>query len=59
MYDAVGGNLYMGDELLERFVKLYIESQTMPVVLFTWHGGEPLMRDLSFYRSNIDMPEAE
>lgn len=55
MYDAVGGNLYMSDELLERFVKLYIESQTMPAVLFTWHGGEPLMRDLSFYRKAIEL----
>ena len=30
----------MSDELLEKFIKEYIESQTMPQVLFTWHGGE-------------------
>ncbi len=39
----------MSDQLLERFVKEYIESQTMQDVLFTWHGGETLMRPLSFY----------
>lgn len=39
----------MSDQLLERFIKEYIESQTMPQVLFTWHGGETLMRPLSFY----------
>ena len=38
----------MSDELLERFIKEYIGSQTMPQVLFTWHGGETLMRPLSF-----------
>lgn len=39
----------LSDQLLERFVKDYIESQTMQEVLFTWHGGETLMRPLSFY----------
>ena len=28
----------MSDELLEKFIKEYIQSQTMPQVLFTWHG---------------------
>lgn len=39
----------MSDELLEKFIKEYIEAQTMPQVLFTWHGGETLMRPISFY----------
>ena len=30
----------ISDELLEEFVRQYIESQTLPQVLFTWHGGE-------------------
>ena len=38
----------MSDALLERFIREYIESQTMPQVLFTWHGGESLMRPLEF-----------
>ena len=28
----------MSDELLEKFIDEYINSQTMPQVLFTWHG---------------------
>ena len=32
----------MSDELLEKFIDEYINSQTMPQVLFTWHGGETL-----------------
>ena len=45
----------MSDELLEKFIKEYIESQTMPQVLFTWHGGETLMRPLSFYQKAIEL----
>lgn len=40
----------MSDELLEKFIEEYINSQTMPQVLFTWHGGETLMRPLAFYK---------
>jgi len=43
----------MSDELLERFIKEYIEAQPMPEVLFTWHGGETLLRDLSFYKKVV------
>lgn len=45
----------MSDELLEKFIKEYIESQTMPQVLFTWHGGETLMRPLSFYQKVMEL----
>ena len=43
----------MDDAMLERFVRSYIEAQTTPSVLFTWHGGETLMRPLSFYRRAV------
>ncbi len=48
-------NQVLSEELLERFVKEYIESQTMPDVMFTWHGGETLMRPLSFYKKAIEL----
>ncbi|MBQ8501304.1 MAG: anaerobic sulfatase-maturation protein [Bacteroides sp.] len=50
-------NHVMSDALLEKFVKEYIESQTMPQVLFTWHGGETLMRPLSFYKRAIELQQ--
>lgn len=43
----------MSDETLEQFTREYIEAQTMPQVLFTWHGGEPLMRSIDFYRKAL------
>ena len=47
----------MSDELLEKFIDEYINSQTMPQVLFTWHGGETLMRPLSFYKRQWNCKE--
>ena len=45
----------MSDELLEKFIEEYINSQTMPQVMFTWHGGETLMRPLSFYKKVVEL----
>lgn len=45
----------MSEEMLERFVQQYIEAQTTPNVLFTWHGGETFLRPLSFYKRAIEL----
>ena len=41
----------MSDELLEEFIRQYIDASPGPAVLFTWHGGEPLTRQLDFYKN--------
>jgi uncharacterized protein len=43
----------MSDELLEKFIREYIDSQTTGEVLFTWHGGETLLRQPDFYRKAV------
>jgi len=48
-------NHVMSEELLEKFIDEYINSQTMPQALFTWHGGEPLMRPISFYKKAVEL----
>lgn len=48
-------NHILSDELLEKFIREYLECQTMPEVLFTWHGGETLMRPLSFYKRALEL----
>ncbi len=53
LYDDVPKHI-MTEELLEKFVKEYIQSQTMSDVLFTWHGGETFMRPLSFYKKAME-----
>ena len=47
----------MSDEMLEQFTREYIEAQTMPQVLFTWHGGEPLMRSIDFYKKALALQQ--
>lgn len=47
----------MTDEMLERFTQEYIEAQTMGHVLFTWHGGEPLMRSIDFYKKALTLQQ--
>lgn len=44
------GRTMMPDDVLEEFIKQYIEAQTMPAVMFTWHGGEALLRTPDFYK---------
>ena len=55
-------NLYKGqprqslsEETLERFIDDYIGAQTMGEVLFTWHGGEAMMRPLAFYKLAVEL----
>lgn len=55
LYDDDSHRHLMSDKLLEQFTKEYIEAQTMDSVLFTWHGGEPLLRPLSFYQKAMEL----
>lgn len=54
LYDHAHNHV-ITEDLLERFIKEYIEAQTMPQVLFTWHGGETLMRPISFYKHALEL----
>ena len=47
----------MSNEMLEQFTREYIEAQTMNQVLFTWHGGEPLLRSIDFYRKALSLQQ--
>ena len=50
---GAGNRMTISDELLEKFTRQFSEAQTQPQVLFTWHGGEPLMRPISFYEKAL------
>ena len=45
--------MQMSDSTLELYVESYIQAQPVPEVLFTWHGGETLLRDISFYKKAL------
>ncbi len=45
-----GREAVMSDELLELYIRQYIEANEVDTVTFCWHGGEPLLLGLDFYR---------
>jgi len=45
----------MSDEMLERFISSYIAASPGPVVSFVWHGGEPTLAGVDFYRRAVEM----
>jgi len=45
----------MSDELLEDFTKQFIEAHQVPVVTFTWQGGEPTLMGLDYYIKALEL----
>ncbi len=43
--------------LLEEFIRQNIEAQTQPEILFTWHGGEPLLQPHSYYERVLTLQQ--
>lgn len=44
----------MSEDMLETLTRQYIESNDVPEVTFNWHGGEPLVMGLDFYRMAVE-----
>ena len=42
-------------EMLETFIREYIAANDVPEVVFNWHGGEPLLMGLDFYRKALEL----
>lgn len=45
----------MGEQLLEEYIKQYLQGVSQERVSFCWHGGEPLMAGLPFYRKAMEL----
>ena len=44
-----GSRFRMADELLEAYIRQYIEAQQVPEVNIAWQGGEPTLMGLPFF----------
>ena len=44
----------MSTDMLETVVKEYIGANDVPEVTFNWHGGEPLILGLDFYKKALE-----
>lgn len=47
----------IADDLFEEFIRQYLAEQDVEEVIFTWHGGEPTLAGLDFYRRVIELQE--
>ncbi|HLP04966.1 MAG TPA: anaerobic sulfatase-maturation protein [Paludibacter sp.] len=45
----------MSPKTLELFIEQYINAQPGEQVLFTWHGGEPLLMGLDYYKRVLQL----
>jgi uncharacterized protein len=50
-------NWRMPDDVLERYVRQYIEAQDVPEVTFAWQGGEPTLMGLDFFRRVVELQQ--
>ena len=47
----------MSIDMLETLVREYIAANDVPEVTFNWHGGEPLVLGLDFYRKAMEFEQ--
>lgn len=45
----------MSDEVLRAYVRSYLAASPGPLVQFVWHGGEPTLRGIDFYRRAVEL----
>jgi uncharacterized protein len=50
-------NFRMSDEVLQRYIQSYVLSQPTPEVEFVWHGGEPTLLGIEFFRKAVQYQE--
>ena len=56
--DIYGGHEpVMSEQMLETVVREYIAANEVPEVTFNWHGGEPLLLGMDFYRKALALQE--
>ncbi len=47
----------MADDVLEEYIKQYIQSQTVPEISFAWQGGEPTLLGVDYFRKVIELQQ--
>jgi uncharacterized protein len=53
-----GESLRMSDHILEEYIVQHIHASPAPVVMFSWHGGEPTLLGLDYFRKIVAIQRA-
>lgn len=48
-------NWRMPENVLEHFIKEYIQTQDIPTIHFTWQGGEPTLLGVDYFRKIVEL----
>ena len=54
-YIDKGHEYFMSTDILERMIRDYFSSYPGPVYSFVWHGGEPTLLGLDFYKKAVEL----
>lgn len=49
------GSLLMDEDVLEKYIISHIEATTNDLIMFSWHGGEPLLAGKAFYKKALEI----
>jgi uncharacterized protein len=49
-----GSSFRMSDDLLEEYIRQYVQSQHIPEATISWQGGEPMLMGLDFFRRSVE-----
>ena len=52
---GAGCNTLMEDQTLGNYIRHHYAASTSDTVLFTWHGGEPLLAGIDFYKKALTL----
>ena len=50
-------NFRMKEEVLEKLIRDYIGSQPQERIEFIWHGGEPTLLGVDYFRRALELQE--
>ncbi|MBN1221304.1 MAG: anaerobic sulfatase maturase [Anaerolineae bacterium] len=52
-----GSHFRMPGDVLEEYIRQYIEAQQVPEVNISWQGGEPTLMGVDFFRRSVELAE--
>ena len=50
-----GESFRMPDDILEEYIVQHIDASPEPVIRFSWHGGEPTVLGLDYFRKIVEL----